>query len=383
MISMNDAGSANVLVRYSEIALKGKNMGDFEQALIRNIRDALPADAEVKRLHRRILVNASKPEAALVAVSKVFGVSSASPVIFAERSMDSIKNAALSLAKEGKTFRIETNRADKSFPKKSPEINQEAADFLASKGLTPKIKEPDYVIGIDISQDYVAVFSESVQGPGGLPTGTSGRVLCLLSGGIDSPVAAYQMMKRGCVVDFLHLSPFDDLEKDSKIHRLFRTLNSYQCGRGKLSIIPFLKFYESSMGLVDLDARYKGVLFRRFIYMCAEKMCSEKGPRAIVSGDSLGQVSSQTLENICAVDKPLSAPVFRPLISFDKEQIIAIAKKIGTYEASLEKYRDCCSFVTPDNPKTRSRVESVDALAERIGMGKTVSDSVDSAREAE
>jgi tRNA uracil 4-sulfurtransferase len=359
-----------ILIHYGELALKGRNRGIFEKRLIENIRKVVAG--RIVRFHGRIVVESDDIDA----LKRVFGISWMTNGHRVEKDLESIKNLVLSkvleISTEGiQTFGVFVKRADKSFPYTSVEVGDMVGREVVDKlELRVNLRSPDLKIYIEIAEE-VFVFFEKLRGLGGLPVGISGRVLCMLSGGIDSPVAAYLMMKRGCSVDYMHFYNLSDGKSvlNSKIIDLVNILNRYQ-DRSKLHLVPF-KPFQMEILMQRINSQYELVLFRRFMAMVAERVAMVKGYRAIVTGDSLGQVASQTLENLCAVDDAVSLPVFRPLISYDKQEIIDISKRIGTYEHSLRGYKDCCSLLS-SRPATKADLGSTKAIEGRLDVEEVV-----------
>lgn len=361
-----------VLVQYGEIGIKGKNRGDFERLLIRNIRRALGSNfRNAARRESRIFLEADgKEEEVRNALMKVFGIEWFAFAHECRKGVDEIWEAVQKAKLKGKKIAVETKRVDKSFPMSSQQLSAEIGARIVKKyGCGVDLENPDVKISIIIARNAYVYF-EKIRGLGGLPVGCSGKVLCLLSGGIDSPVAAWLMMKRGCRVDFLHVYPFEkwDAKKGKKIMELKEKLGEYG-GETELFAIPYADFYAETG---KISPGYELVVFRRYLYKLAERVAQEKGYGGIVSGDSLGQVASQTLDNIGASQWGLSVPVFRPLIGMDKKEIIQLAERIGTYGISIRPYKDCCSLVAISNPNTRARKEEVERFAGLIGLEKLV-----------
>jgi len=354
-----------LLVRYSEISLKGKNRGFFERKLIENIKNKIPG-ASIETDCGSILIDSNNFDK----LNEVFGVSWFAKVWGVELDFEEIKSEVLKILKFKKpeTFRITANRSDKRFPIKSQDLAREIGKFCEEHGFEVDLKNPDLEVFVDILSKRALIYEEKISGLGGLPVGTSGKVLCLLSGGIDSPVAAFQIAKRGCKVDFLHfyaLRNVDEIKK-SKIPRLVAELERF-CGKSKLVLAPFLDF---QMAVLE-KGEYELQLFRRFMLKVAEKIALENGYEAIVLGDNLNQVASQTLENMTAVQQGIGIPIFRPLLTFDKNEIVELAGKIGTYRVSIEDYKDCCSIIAR-RPKTRIKKEKLLELEKEINIDKIV-----------
>jgi thiamine biosynthesis protein ThiI len=357
-----------VLVQYGEIGIKGKNRGTFERMLGANIRRALGSMLEGIALRdSRVFLEVSGSEKKVrEALMKVFGIEWFAFAYECNKSADEIWKVVQKLKLKGKKIAVDTKRVDKSFPMKSQELSAEIGSRIVEKfGCKVDLEHPDVKVSIIIARNAY-VYYEKIKGLGGLPVGSSGKVLCLLSGGIDSPVAAWMMMKRGCLVDFLHVHSFErwDAKKGAKIVALVKRIKEYG-GEPRLYAVSYADFYAKAGGL---PPEYELVVFRKYLYGLAEKVALEMGYGAVVSGDSLGQVASQTLQNIGAAESGLSVPVFRPLIALDKMEIVALAEKCGTYEISIKPYKDCCSLVAVSNPLTRAKKSEVERLAAEIGM---------------
>jgi len=363
--------SEAISVHFAEIALKGRNRSDFENALVANIRAALGSGAgRIERTESRIIIRPKEGIAGIEGrLGKVFGIAWFSPSYIIERDIAKIKELVVEKGEpmKGRRIKVEASRADKSFGMTSPEINREVGKGLELDGHTIDMHAPEQKIFIEILKDSAVVSFGRIPGPGGLPVGTAGKVLCLLSGGIDSPVAACLMMKRGCSVDFLHVHSGAASKEvlESKIPRLIGKLKEYSPGKCRLFIAPYTEFYKKS---VSVDPKIELVVFRRFILRLAERIARENGHLGIVTGDNIGQVASQTLENLAAADDAAGLPIYRPLATYDKQEIIDLARRIGTYEMSVEEYKDCCSLVAAKHPSTRVKVEKAREAEQEIGM---------------
>ncbi|MEM2940098.1 MAG: tRNA uracil 4-sulfurtransferase ThiI [Thermoproteota archaeon] len=370
------------VIHYSEIGLKGRNRPFFEKKLAENVKHALNGvtDAKVERLQGRLVfpIEEADPQKIAERLTRVFGVSWFTFASVAEPSADSIGRIVMEEAsksvKQGETIKVEVKRADKKFPVTSLELSRILGKMLVENlGVKVSLNNPLKKIYVEVLSREAYVFTDRIRGLGGIPVGSSGKVLSLLSGGIDSPVASYLMMKRGCRVHYLHFHPFQDNAEaeNSKIIEIVRRLLQYS---GKTTVV-FIPAYEFQIAAVNIPARYDLVLFRRFMFKVAEKVAEAEGAKAIVTGESLAQVASQTLENMVAISSSLRTPVFRPLIAYDKEEIISLAKKIGTYELSIKPYKDCCSIIAR-HPETRARVEKVEELEKVIDMESVVNRSL-------
>lgn len=371
------------VIHYSEIGLKGHNRSFFERKLVENVRCALSGvtDAKVERLQGRLAfpIDGVDPQKIVERLTSVFGVSWFAFASVAEPNVDSIGRIAMEEAskvvEEGETIKVEVKRADKKFPVTSLELSRMLGKMLVDNlGVKVSLNNPLKKIYVEVLSGEAYVFTDRVRGLGGIPVGSSGKVLSLLSGGIDSPVASYLIMKRGCRVHYLHFHPFHDNAEaeNSKIMEIARRLLLYS---GK-TVVVFIPTYEFQMATVNIPARYDLVLFRRFMLKVAEKVAEAEGAKAIVTGESLAQVASQTLENMVAISSGLRTPVFRPLIAYDKDEIVALAKKIGTYELSIKPYKDCCSIIAR-HPETRAKLEKVEELEKKIDMDSVVSRSLE------
>lgn len=373
---------------YGEIGLKGGNRHIFENQLVANIKAALAGKIKkTEKLEKRIFFESDAEEKEVKeALSRVFGIEWYAPVYEVKKDRNEIENFILDyLAKNGsemknKTIKVETKRGDKGLPFTSMELSRDIGAKMVEKfGCGVDLHGPDLKIYIEIMQkDRAFVHFEKIRGAGGLPAKISGKVVCLLSGGIDSPVASWMMMKRGVEAIFLHVHPFAEGEEaeKSKISELAGILAKWQNG-AKIYFADYSEFYKKTLAI---PPKYELVMFRKFIYLLAQEIAKREGALAIVSGDSLGQVASQTLENIYAIDKGLEMPVFRPLAGMNKNEIIGLAQRIGTYEVSIKQYKDCCSLVAVQNPETKADAEFVEKLAEKIVMNEIVEKTIEKIR---
>jgi len=361
------------LIHYGELTLKGKNRKYFEDQLIKNIYDKCGG-----RLHRYrgyLVMDEGNPQN----LREIFGISWFANVFSLEKDIDTLKEAIIEKVKDGissaESFAVYTKRADKKFPYTSVLVSEIVGKEIAnSYNKKVDLKNPHFPIYIEIS-DKIYVYFKKNRGLGGLPVGISGKVLCLLSGGIDSPVAAYLMNKRGCYVDYVHFHVFSDNDRvlETKIKLILESLRKYS-NKCKAFLVPYYQFEHAILMRDHLDGN-ELILFRRFMFKTAERISQSYGYSALVSGDSLGQVASQTLENIKAVDDCISISLFQPLISYDKQEIIDLSKKIGTYESSIQKYKDCCSLLTK-NPRTKANIKQVRKIEELINIEDTVDKTI-------
>ena len=354
----------------SEISLKGKNRPHFEHIMMHNMRQVLSSLGKfdlIERGGRIVAIGKAEfdAEAAKKALSRTFGVDNVAVCFVAKQDIGDISKLALSFVPglAGHSIKVQAKRSDKRFPMTSQEVGRVVGGLLVEKGCTVDLENPEKTLYVDILSDMALVYVERVKGPAGLPVGSSGKVLSLLSGGIDSPVASWLMMKRGCQVDFLHVHSGE--AKGPKIMRIAEMLRSYSPRKTKLVFAPYTEFYKKTMAV---DPRYETIVFRRFLFRLASAIAAEHGHKALVTGDSVGQVASQTVENIFATDSAASVPVFRPLAAFNKQETINLAIGIGTYDLSLEEYKDCCSLVSGRNPSTSVPVEIAMKIEEDISI---------------
>ncbi len=352
-----------VIVRYHEIALKRGNRAAFVSRLIDNIGAALRGTGvrRVRSAPGRIVVHL-KPHADWLEINRrlqrVFGIANYSLAWRSRRHIDDIAATALK-ATNGRSFAsfaVRTKRADKGFPLPSPEISRIVGSAVQARSrATVDLEAPELVIGIEVLPREAFVALDRLPGPGGLPVGSSGTVLALLSGGIDSPVAACRMMRRGCHVDFVHFhgAPYQDRTSRDKAMELVRILTAFQL-RARLYVVPFGETQRQIVALVRRP--YRVVLYRRMMLRIAETLAASAGAAALVTGESLGQVASQTLANLTVVQEATTLPVLRPLVGMDKAEISAQAEKIGTYETSIQPDQDCCQLFVPRHPTTHMTI---------------------------
>ncbi|MBQ7453231.1 MAG: tRNA 4-thiouridine(8) synthase ThiI [Clostridia bacterium] len=356
-----------ILIRYCEIHLKGKNRGFFEKLLENNIKGELSSfGAKVEKIPGRYVAfgydekNEGRIIEKLKCVSCIF---SFSPAIKIKTNYEDINQLCLSMSKDKSgTFKIETNRADKTFKMTSMQVSCEIGGNCLENNskLKVDVKNPDFVINIDIRENGITyVFSEVIYGIGGMPVGSAGKGLLLLSGGIDSPVAGFMMAKRGVKVEAVHFHsfPYTSPEAKDKVLRLAKQLTNY-CGHINLHVVSVTKIQQAIHKYCHES--YMITILRRFMFKIAEKLCKQNGYDMIITGESLGQVASQTIESMTVVQSVLdTTAVMRPLVAFDKLETIDIAKKIGTYKTSIEPFEDCCTVFLPDAPLIKPRLDKV------------------------
>jgi len=376
-----------LLIRYGEIALKGGNRPFFEKMLLRNIKEALRGlganDVVFQRGRYFVKIAPQHTYAAIQKLQKVFGIVSLSPVQAAPLELEAIKRQALQLLREqyrepGLTFKVASRRANKRFPCTSPELSSSVGAALLDGGLQVKVDlhNPDVVIHIEIREKDAYLFSRSLPGPGGLPVGVACRGLLLLSGGIDSPVAGWMALKRGMRIEALHFHspPYTGEKATNKVLELCHILTAY-CGEITLHLAPFTEIQEQIRRLCP--EAFLITLMRRAMFRIAERLARRRGLGAIYTGESLGQVASQTMENLAAVNAVVSIPVLRPLIGFDKEEITVRARQIGTYGVSIRPFADCCTLFVPSHPVTKPDPAALEAAEEKLPLDALLNRSLD------
>lgn len=355
-----------VLIRYGELSTKGKNRKDFIKRLERNIRYMFNdfKDLEYRRTHDRIYIHLhdEDPEIIKERLQKVFGISSFSFTEKVDPTIEAIQAACLEIAKatDKKTFKMVAKRHDKTFPMISDEINRAVAGvILRNTELKVDVHNPELMIRIEVHRDGAYITSDKIKGAGGYPTGINGKALLMLSGGIDSPVAAYEIMKRGIEVEAVHFAspPYTSEAAKGKVLELAKQVSVYQ-GHMKVHI---LNFTELQLAIYKTAGDpYAVTLMRRMMFRLAERVAKDNKCLVLATGESIGQVASQTLESMVCINDVVHMPVIRPLVCYDKVEIIDLARKIGTYETSILPYEDCCTIFDPKNPVTKPSVEKAE-----------------------
>lgn len=383
------------IVRCGEVALKGMNKPYFERILVERIRKNLKniKGSKVSRKEGLIFVRTpleSDTKEVIAEISKVFGVSSVSPAFEVESNLDAIGLKAVEFMnsmienESVKTFKVEAKRADKNFPIKSPEIAARvgACVLKGCKVLKVDVHNPDCHLFVDLRVDKTYIYTEKINGLGGLPLGTNGKGMVLLSGGIDSPVAAWMMAKRGMVIDAVHFHsyPYTSPRAQQKVEELAEIISSY-CGKINMTVINLLPIQEEIVNNCPEDETT--ILVRRFMMRIAEKIALKQKDLMLITGENLGQVASQTAESLVVTDQSVELPVMRPLIGMDKVEIMDMAKKIGTYEKSIEPYEDCCTVFLPKHPVTKPRLEKILNSESKLDVDRLVDMAVNSAEQVE
>ena len=383
------------IVRCGEVALKGMNKPYFERVLVERIKKNLKniKDNRVSRKEGLIFVRVpleSDTNEVIAEISKVFGVSSVSPAFEVESELNAIGSKAVEfmnsmIKNEGiKTFKVEAKRADKNFPIKSPEIAARVGAYVLKgcKVLKVDVHNPDCHLFVDLRVDKTYIYSKKINGLGGLPLGTNGRGMVLLSGGIDSPVAAWMMAKRGMVIDAVHFHsyPYTSPRAQQKVEELAEIISSY-CGKINMTVINLLPIQEEIVSNCPEDETT--ILVRRFMMRIAEKIALKQNDLMLITGENLGQVASQTAEALVVTDQSVELPVMRPLIGMDKVEIMDMARRIGTYEKSIEPYEDCCTVFLPKHPVTKPKLERILNSESRLDVDRLVEMAVNSAEKIE
>ncbi|MFJ8237189.1 tRNA uracil 4-sulfurtransferase ThiI [Ureibacillus sp. NPDC094379] len=358
-----------ILIRYGELSTKGKNKKEFINRLRENIRysfhDITPLKIRTERDRMHIEIESQeKMDILMEGLPKIFGIQNFSPVAVCEKDVDSIKNLAIKimdLFKEKEiTFKVEVRRSDKTFPLDSHELQREIGGHVLRNypNISVNVKKPDVELRIEVRADAIYMMAQIIQGAGGMPVGSNGKSLLMLSGGIDSPVAGYFLMKRGVRLEAIHFAspPYTSDNSLEKVKDLANELTKFGA-KIRLHVIPFTEIQVLIKESVPENVTMTST--RRLMMRIADQVREEIGALGIVTGESLGQVASQTLESLTAINDVTNTPILRPLIGFDKLEIIEIAQKIGTYETSILPYEDCCTIFTPANPKTKPRVDKV------------------------
>jgi len=376
----------SIVVHYQEIALKGKNRPWFLARLVRNLRQAV-SDLDVKSVRALmgrieiVLGPTAVPEVVGDRIRRVFGIANFSCAGRTALDLDGIAAAVLKDLGDRTcdSFRVSVRRADKRFPLTSPQAEREIGGRIKeARGWRVDLENADLVIHVELLTNDAFYFFGKEKGSGGLPTGTAGRVVCLLSGGIDSPVAAHRMMKRGCAVTFVHFHSYPILSRASqeKARQLATLLTTWQ-QRSRLYLVPFGDIQQQVVLAVPGPMRV--VVYRRLMLRIAERIAHLRHAQALVTGDAVGQVASQTLENLAVVGSVATLPLFRPLIGMDKDEITAEAQRIGSYPISIIPDQDCCTLFTPRNPQTRARLAEIEAAEQALPIEELVGRAVQEA----
>ena len=380
-----------LLVKNGELALKGLNRRTFEDALMSNLRYRLrhAGDFTLRKAQSTIFIEPKNDyvdmEEACDAVSRVFGIAAFSRARMTVKDIDAIKQAAVEYLGDrlatAKTFKVDAKRADKSFPYTSPEISREVGGYVLSHyhHLKVDVHNPEVLIMVEIRDFGAYIHTQQLPGAGGMPVGTGGKAAIMISGGIDSPVAAYMMAKRGIQLTAIHFAspPYTSERAEQKVIDLLGKVSRYS-GNMTMHIIPFTRIQEEIQK--NCPEEYFTIIMRRFMMRVAQWVARDADCGALITGESLGQVASQTIPAMAVVDCLAHMPVFRPLIGMDKEEIVTIARKIDTFELSIQPYEDCCTVFTPRHPNTRPKRRLVEEAESVLDVEALMKDALEGVR---
>ena len=385
----------HAIVHYHEVALKGRNRGFFEQRLVHHLRSALKEikSVQVDALPGRIRVSFTEEHSwkhIQGVLSRTFGVTNFSfarstPLSFASPDLTLLKKAIQNDIPSNSfdTFRIATKRAEKRFPMTSMDIDREIGSHICEQtGKRVNLTKPDLTVFIEVLKEEAYYAFNKEKGPGGLPVGTGGKVLCLISGGIDSPVASYRMIKRGCKAVFVHFHgrPYLSRTSEEKVRELINLLTTYQLS-SRLYLIPFGDIQKQIV--LGSPAPIRVVLYRRMMLRIAEHLAKQEEAWGLVTGDSLGQVASQTPGNLQVVSEVTSLPILRPLIGMDKIEITEQAQTIGSFEISIEPDQDCCTLFVPPHPDTNSQISEIQKVEQHLDILGMLTQGIEQAERVE
>ncbi|HBF68907.1 MAG TPA: tRNA 4-thiouridine(8) synthase ThiI [Firmicutes bacterium] len=372
-----------IMIRFGELSTKGKNKKDFIRLLTKNIKLNL---CNFKNLtfetfydHIYVKLNDEDYKEVITSLQDVSGIHSMSLVLRTEDNIENLKKVCLELIsqEEGKTFKVKAKRANKAYPIISDQINRIiAGEILKNTSLTVDVHNPDILLSIEIRNEGAYVFTKTFKGAGGYPLGAGGRIMHMLSGGIDSPVAAYLIIKRGITIECIHFAspPYTNIGVIEKLKDLLGKLNRYQ-ENIRLNIVPFTSIQEEIYRVSDES--YAITLMRRMMYRLASGLAKRRHILAISSGESVGQVASQTLDSLNVINDVTNIPVIRPLVTTDKEEIINISRRIDTFDISIRPYEDCCTIFAPKNPKTKPNLKKCIEFESKFDYQKMIEEALD------
>ena len=377
-----------LIVKYGEIGVKGKNRYIFENKLIKNVKNILKPIGKfnVYKEYGRIYgdLDGYDYEEVVEEVKKVFGIVGVCPAVRAEKDYNLLKELALKMLEEKieqgyKSFKVDSRRGDKDFKLTSQEMSLDIGGYLVSQvkdKIAVDVRNPEVKIHCELRQNHVMVYSDTIPGYGGLPLGTNGRAMSLLSGGIDSPVASWMVAKRGMELECIHFHsyPFTSEKSQEKVRDLAQILAKY-CGRVRLHKVNMLEI-QKSIGLNCKDEEMT-IISRRFMMRIAERVAESRHCDALVTGESIGQVASQTIQGLTCTNASVKMPVFRPLIAMDKTEIIEVAQKIGTFETSILPEEDCCTVFSPKKPVTKPKLDRIEKSENKLDVEKLIQDAID------
>ena len=376
-----------LIVKYGEIGVKGKNRYIFENKLIKNIKNILKpiGTFDVYKEYGRIYVNLEDYdyEEVVEEVKKVFGIVGVCPAVRAEKDYKKLKELALNMLEEKieqgyKSFKVESRRGDKDFELTSQEMSLDIGGYLLSQvkdRIKVDVRNPEVKIKCELRQNHVMVYSDTIPGYGGLPIGTNGRAMSLLSGGIDSPVASWMVAKRGMELECIHFHsyPFTSEKSQEKVKDLATILAKY-CSRVRLHKVNMLEI-QKAIGLKCREEEMT-IISRRFMMQIAQRVAESRNCDALVTGESIGQVASQTIQGLTCTNASVTMPVFRPLIAMDKTEIIEIAQKIGTFETSILPEEDCCTVFSPKKPVTKPKLDKIEKSESALDVEDLIQEAI-------
>lgn len=375
-----------VMVKYGELGLKGKNKMQFVNRLAKNIEKVI-ADLEPRKVivnQGRIFVPAEDDmDEVMERLQKVFGIYALCPVVRLERNMDEIKEMAWKVLQDalpnGGKFKVESRRADKRFPLPSPEISREVAGYIFDQcgdEYEAEMRHPKFSLQVEVREDWAYIYCQAIPGAKGMPVGTGGKAVVMLSGGIDSPVAAWMAMKRGVSVEMVHFEsfPFTSQRAQEKVLDLAKILTEWSNASIKVHCVHFTEIQKAIHE--KCREEYGITIMRRFMFRIAERIATQGHAMAIYTGESVGQVASQTLESMFTINNVTTMPVLRPLVGMDKEEIMALANRIGTYETSIQPYEDCCTVFLPAHPKIKPKLSEAEAMEKYLDVEGLINDAM-------
>ena len=377
-----------ILIKNGEIALKGLNRSTFEDILIKNMKRRLYTLGKFyfKKAQSTIYVTPDSEDIdldeATDIISKIFGIAAFARAGVCEKDFDTIKKLTIDYLKEdlsdAKTFKVEAKRADKTFPLKSPQICAELGGYILENypNLTVDVHNPDITVYVEIRDFGAYVHKQQTKGAGGMPVGTGGKASLLVSGGIDSPVAGYMMGKRGIEISAVHFvsPPYTSQRAKEKVITLLEKISEY-CGSIQFYVVPFTEIQEQIRD--NCPEEFFTLIMRRFMMKISQKIANEIGGKALITGESVGQVASQTLGAIACTDAVCEMPVLRPLIGMDKEEIVAISRRIDTFETSILPYEDCCTVFTPKHPRTNPRIADIEYAESKLDVENLIKQAME------
>lgn len=380
-----------ILIKNGELALKGLNRSNFESVLIKNLKRRLKGIGEfaLSKSQSTIMITPKTDhedmDAAADEVSRVFGIAGYSRAAVADKDVQTILRVAEEYLGEQldeiDTFKVESKRADKTFPLKSPELSRELGGYLLKRhpNLSVDVHDPDLIVNVEVREHGAFVHGNQLKGAGGLPVGTAGRAGILISGGIDSPVAAYTMAKRGLILTGIHFAspPYTSARAEQKVHELMHEVAQY-AGDMRLFVVPFTEIQEHIKD--DCPEELFTIIMRRMMMRVSNRIAKEQNLGALITGESLGQVASQTLDALACTDATAELPVLRPLIGMDKTEIVDISRKIGTFETSIEPYEDCCTVFTPRHPKLHPSLATIERAEQNLDMEPLIDRAVENVK---